>query len=409
MVKPKTGLYTKSFYTLSTLLVLGFILNLSFGASVIVPEYPNNLIIGVGFTLFIVLSFVFLLHTTYLKLLMSIPFTVVTLGAFTFLVLLMGFIPQVPRESPDLVTRMGLNQMLDGFPFALVFALILYILGLITLKRLFPFNRTNAIFLLNHFGLWFCLLTASLGSSDITRVRVKVDKDNYTYSGFDQKKRPIQDLGIALKLKEFRMEIYNPKLYIIDSKSGEILSEEFIVIDKGNKGKVMDWEVEILEYYEHSAFNEQRYHKIYDEGSVPSAKILWKNSKTNESDVAWISCGNFKNRGSAVKLTDKAYMVMTEPEPKRFASDIEILTNNQKAVVATIDVNKPLNVNDWRIYQFSYDTDRGRWSDHSIIELVNDPWIDYVYAGLYLLLIGSALIFWQGNKNNQASNPTQKS
>ena len=47
-----------------------------------------------------------------------------------------------------------------------------------------------------------------------------------------------------------------------------------------------------------------------------------------------------------------------------------------------IQVNHPITVNGWKIYQTSYDEKLGRWSETSIVELVLDPWLPMVYAGI---------------------------
>ncbi len=79
--------------------------------------------------------------------------------------------------------------------------------------------------------------------------------------------------------------------------------------------------------------------------------------------------------------------------PKRFASDIQILTKSGKNFLATVDVNKPVEVDGWKIYQYGYDTQMGAMSRTSILELVRDPWLPYVYAGIYMMLFGAVLMF----------------
>ena len=75
--------------------------------------------------------------------------------------------------------------------------------------------------------------------------------------------------------------------------------------------------------------------------------------------------------------------------PKRFASDISVSSNDGKNVRATVEVNKPLKVNGWKIYQYGYDMARGADSPYSVFQLVRDPWIAGVYAGIALMLAGA--------------------
>lgn len=79
--------------------------------------------------------------------------------------------------------------------------------------------------------------------------------------------------------------------------------------------------------------------------------------------------------------------------PKRFASDVQILTKSGKNIHAVIEVNKPLTVDGWKIYQYGYDYEAGAMSQMSVFEVVNDSWMTVVYVGIYMLLVGSALVF----------------
>ena len=79
--------------------------------------------------------------------------------------------------------------------------------------------------------------------------------------------------------------------------------------------------------------------------------------------------------------------------PKRFASDIEIVTRTGKDFCATVDVNHPVKVDGWKIYQFDYDADLGSKSQTSILAFVRDPWLPSVYVGIFMMLAGALLMF----------------
>ncbi len=82
--------------------------------------------------------------------------------------------------------------------------------------------------------------------------------------------------------------------------------------------------------------------------------------------------------------------------PKRFASDIHITTRSGKDLRTTVDVNKPAEVEGWKIYQYSYDTEAGEKSQISIFEIVSDPWLPAVYTGIYMMIAGAVLMFASG-------------
>lgn len=77
----------------------------------------------------------------------------------------------------------------------------------------------------------------------------------------------------------------------------------------------------------------------------------------------------------------------------RFLSDVTVYTKRGLSVRDTILVNKPLSVLGWKIYQYSYDEAKGSMSDISIFELVRDPWLPYVYCGIFMMLAGALYMF----------------
>lgn len=89
----------------------------------------------------------------------------------------------------------------------------------------------------------------------------------------------------------------------------------------------------------------------------------------------------------AIELHDFS---MTEAPALRFSSDVTVSTRSGATVRDTILVNKPLSVHGWKIYQYSYDEAMGNESNISVFELVRDPWLPYVYCGIFMMLAGAA-------------------
>lgn len=104
-----------------------------------------------------------------------------------------------------------------------------------------------------------------------------------------------------------------------------------------------------------------------------------------------------------IAITLKQFIMETydDGSPKRFASDIIIYTKNGDSMRATVDVNKPVEVRGWKIYQYGYDTTKGAESELSILELVRDPWLPYVYTGIYMMLFGALTMFIFGVRRNK--------
>ena len=91
---------------------------------------------------------------------------------------------------------------------------------------------------------------------------------------------------------------------------------------------------------------------------------------------------------------------MLFPEPKEYISKIEILTTERPPESISLEVNKPYYIDGWKLYQMGYDYELGRWSNTSIIEVIRDPWLRIVYAGIFMMLAGAMFMFWVGSKKN---------
>ena len=190
-----------------------------------------------------------------------------------------------------------LNDMLSFWPFVLIYVYITVILGVITLRRIVTIAnlKRDVPFLLNHFGLFLALTTATLGNADMQRLKMITAVGETEWRALDAN-GAVKEMPLAIELKKFIME-------------------------------------------------------TYDDGS-----------------------------------------------PKRFASDIRILTKTKKNIETTVDVNKPYEVDGWKIYQFGYDTQMGANSQISILELVSDPWLPLVYTGIYMMLAGAVCMFVFGRR-----------
>jgi cytochrome c biogenesis protein ResB len=103
----------------------------------------------------------------------------------------------------------------------------------------------------------------------------------------------------------------------------------------------------------------------------------------------------------AIELKRFIMETYDDGSPKRFASDIQILTKSRKNMQVTIDVNKPAEVDGWKIYQYGYDTEMGAMSQISILELVSDPWLPLVYTGIYMMLGGAVSMFILGGRRKR--------
>ena len=108
--------------------------------------------------------------------------------------------------------------------------------------------------------------------------------------------------------------------------------------------------------------------------------------------------GAVKEMPIAIELKRFIMETYDDGSPKRFASEIQILTKTGKNIETTVDVNMPYEVDGWKIYQYGYDTQMGAESQISILELVSDPWLPLVYTGIYMMLAGAVCMFVIGGR-----------
>lgn len=126
-----------------------------------------------------------------------------------------------------------------------------------------------------------------------------------------------------------------------------------------------------------------------------------KNIETDSIVEGWISSGSFRYPFESLKISEDYSLVMTIPEPKKFSSNIDILTRDGERINTVLEVNESFKYKGWDIYQLSYDEKMGKWSDLSVVELVRDPWLPVIYSGIFMMIIGAINMFWLGNKINK--------
>ena len=111
--------------------------------------------------------------------------------------------------------------------------------------------------------------------------------------------------------------------------------------------------------------------------------------------------GTSYETGLSVRLDDFTMETYPNGMPKRFASDVVVKGKSGKDITAVIEVNKPLKVDGWKMYQYGYDEEAGVESQVSILEIVKDPWLPLVYVGIFMMLAGALLMLVTGFKREE--------
>ncbi len=393
--------YKESITIVIGFMVVGWLLQLTIGdLNYDMIRFPVNIILLI--TIFVIVLFLSLKHkSSFFSWISSVPLSVSVIGALLLLGLIMGLIQQVPSNTHS-HSLLGFDAMTRSWAFVLIYFLTLINLSCVVVRRLLHFSWKDYAFYLNHIGLLMMLMAAGLGASDMRRYVMYVEEGATEWRVFNEGEEALE-LPLAIKLNDFYMEEYIPKLAIIDKTTGESIpndNPQMLQIDTiKTVGNIAGWEIK-TEKYLHDAIrnSDSTYHHIPMPGSCPAVLVTVSSADKKTIRTGWICCGNFAQLYMTMKLTDQLSLVMTRPEAKLYRSDIVVYTESEKAIPYLLEVNKPLKIDNWMIYQYGYDVDRGKASAWSSFELVYDPWLTWVFVGLWMFIAGSILLIWEGKK-----------
>jgi hypothetical protein len=258
---------------------------------------------------------------------------------------------------------------------------------------------------LNHSGLWVIVVCGLLGSGDIKSLNFYCYLNKPTNKAFD-KSLKMYHVPFYLQLEKFDIDEYSPHLVIFDSKTGEIFDKKNnyqyeIIQDK--KYITDNYEIIIVKYLNESIYKSVEFIKSNEEGSCPSVFLSVKNLKSGKIISGWVTCGSNKYSPVFIKIDDNYSITLSKPEPKKYISSLTIIAKDGNIKKIKIQVNKPFNYQGWKLYQVSYDTNSGKFSDYSIIQAVYDPWLKVTYTGIILLIAGSFFLLIQRSNYTKLS------
>lgn len=392
--------YKESFLVVLELIFMGLIFEvLSGGKGAPLLTWPVNMVVGAGLLLLL-----FIVHYRFksrpmVKWLSSVPAAISAISFFALVTLLLGFLKQDDANANRYLSLLGLTHMKNSWLMMISGLYFLITLGLVALRRATPLRKKNLGFLLNHAGLWITIAAGYLGAGDLMRLNLTVMEEHAGVNqALDQRTQDAYLLPFSVKLLDFNIENYNPKLALLDGRTGTVVAEEgktMPFIEKGLKTAVGDWEVEVLEYEPETFLVEGQYLPGDSLGNAPAAYVKAVNPGSGQEVEGWISSGSFRVMHTHMPLDNHYFLAMTIPEPEKYSSDI-VIEEGEEQLPLTLEVNKPYKYRGWKLYQLSYDERMGKWSMVSVIEAVRDPWLPVVYFGIFMLLAGAMYLFWIG-------------
>ena len=394
--------YIESFLISLGLIVAGIMVEVSAGGMGIhFPAWPGNIFILGGFVLVLFSLHLFLRKSWLVKWLSGIPAAISAVSAYAFLVMIMAIVPQTGQTNynPSLT---AFNHITHSWPYLMTSLYLLTSLGLVTLRRITPFTKQNLGFVLNHAGLWLAIVAGSLGASDIQRLSINLKEGEVAWKLKDTQGVE-HDLGFAIKLLDFKLEEYEAKIGILDNQKSELFTNpenQPFYATEGNKGTLLNHHLLIEKYLPSAGKFGDRWVPFLGLGSPPAALVSIFNTETEEKTDAWLTCGNFMYDPEYVKFDSNYSFIMIPPEAKKFQSKVQVVSDARNDTIM-IEVNKAHKVNGWKIYQLSYNEKLGRYSDTSVLELVRDPWLPYVYIGVFMMIAGAFYLLFTGKRRQR--------
>lgn len=376
------------------LLVIGILLQMAVGAiDWNLFAYPVNVIVLVVYVIALIAMHLLRKRVYLFGWLSHYSAAVSALLWVVIMTVVMGLIRQAPSGHAS-VDLLGFSQMISSWPFVLLYFWMVTALGMTILRAGYPFKWSRLSFLLNHIGLFVALIAATLGNAE--------------WRATDDKGHMIE-LPLAIELKDFTIDEYPPKLMLIDNETGRTLPEKspvHLLLEEGvSGGDLQDWQLTIEQSIPMAASvatgDTLKFTEFHSMGATYAVYLKAVNRKSRQAEEGWVSCGSFLFPYKAIRLDSLTSLVMPEREPQRFASEVKIYTQEGTITEGTIEVNRPLEVNGWKIYQLSYDETKGRWSDISVFELVRAPWLPVVYAGIMMMMAGAVCLFVNAQKRKE--------
>jgi len=202
-------------------------------------------------------------------------------------------------------------------------------------------------------------------------------------------------LPFSIKLKKFRLEYYQtdgnsaPQLYI-QTQDGQPLElaakpgEEISLGKIGSKLKV----VKTFRNFKLRLEDGKKIVTDEEQGEENPAVEVRIESPDGNSYTRYV----FEHFGDFSHVKNELQLRYVSQEPRMirdYFSDLAVIENEKEVVSKTIEVNHPLHYGGYHFYQYSYDSEAGKYT---ILSVTSDSGLYAVYSGYWLLSLG---VLWQ--------------
>lgn len=383
--------YPQATVVVLTLFALGLALHAFIGYSLPVHLNPVCWLAGLAVPVSLVLGRLGRKHRI-IHWLTGIPVAVVVTTAVGVLTIVGGVIP-----SSVLSQRIGLPTIWTSWPFILLVDLLMVNLVGSVGKRMFPLTYKNLVYVTTHAGLAIAIGGGAMSSLFLTR-DVMVLFGGQSTNEVHRPDGSVAKLPFSVELKEFHLKTYPPVLAVATldpaASGGMTVTPGEHFVKEGASFTVDKNRVKVLDYLPSAVYAGETFKSAPWKTAAPAAKLRLETPAGRVAE-GWVSCGSVDTPQEHLKISGDAAIVMPDPRPKEFRSDI-VVTAGSGRQSSSVRVNEPIHVAGYDLYQLSYDERAGAASAYSTLEVVRDPGIGWVYFGMGLMLLGSMLHLWNG-------------
>ena len=313
-----------------------------------------------------------------------------SLASMTFMCIIFGLCRQDGSDS-GLLGALGFHKMASSWAFVFILLDFITVLGLRAIDDIYHWRSRRHVPIIIHCAVFLVFTAGFFSSSDKERFRIIAPIGHPVNIAVDENGKQ-HTLPFTITLRRFSIEEYPPKIYMIDPETGTS-SKEFISLEKGvTNGQIGDWTVEVIEYIDSAGITQDsdKYMPMNHVGAT-SAALVEVFGPDGKQASGWISCGSHIFPAAILSLDSAQALAMPPREAASYLSKVRV--ENSKGVEEhEIRVNHPARVGPWKIYQVSYDKERGRWSTISILECVKDGWYPIVQVALWIILAAGAVM-----------------
>ncbi len=394
MVSKKNPSNKKFFYAQGSIiaflvLITGLVMDLFLSPpAILIPAFPKNLFLLIVLLAAIIVSGILLKNKAYYALMSSAYTAVPALAVFTLLVVLMGLIPQ----------HSGTNSFLNGIKSSWTFYLagfyLVVILMYATGNHIRQFNTKNICFVLNHLGVIVILIAGGVKPGDYQDYTMTLKQGEPVWYATDRRGNT-HELDFALEMKDFILEQHPPLLEILSEDNASLNLVEIKTDAAQQTVKYEDLSLVIDTYLGEATDAVPGYKNHFSPDAVSAIRFhVFKNDIPVVSNI-WIDSGNaflppttYTSGGYTIRLN--------KPMPKQYTTKARLYKKGEEPENINISVNHPAEINGWKLYQQSYNTQMGKYTAISVLNLTNDPWLPVMYFGFFLLMAGMATLFFKG-------------